>query len=565
MRVALVALVALGAVGAATLPVLGGQPLVLIEIPALAGLVQSSPSHHAHHAHGGQSAPHAGHEAAHDAHSAHADAPSSHQGHAEAASGTAHASHPATPAGDPHHEQLGMQRPAFPPANGTLPTSTAGMKRLSSLFIQGDGQLKGDAISGGSGTLSDPYVIRGIHFTGELNLRDTDACIRILENWIAGQLTLNWNGQCVWVHHNVIGDLRVNENVKRTGYATGGLMEQNKIGFIGQLRHYDGEFRHNVVGPRPPSMYDAVLETVPYDFLVDTRVANVDGFNQGLIRHNTFHGTVDLDFHGHHHGTGFFAPHSHYHGTETGRQNEHRHDHTQRWTSVAFTDNVILDPDGYGLRYEDQAHAGDDRRATSEGMDVLNDPHVHYTDIVLARNTVVGGKIWVDVFNADDINHKQRNPGTLTVADNVVELHERPPNRTACGILGFGPNFDPWSAIHVAMAKQVETRITGNQVTFVRQPEPPLTSVEGLKAEAEEAARECGLWPDDTRVSAIRLDQVRDARVVITGNQAQDVAIGVRATRMDDATTWRVVGNDFGKAAEPILYDKTVANPPETA
>src|ERR1041384_7111869 len=136
--------------------------------------------------------------------------------------------------------QTGMMRPPFPPPPGSA-TTRIGEDRV---FNPKNG------VRDGSGTLADPYVISGYYVTGDLYLQDTDACFLITGNYISGQLSLNWNGQCVWVHHNFIGDLRVNENVKRTGDDTGGLIEDNQIAYVGQIRHYDGEVRNNVIGPR---------------------------------------------------------------------------------------------------------------------------------------------------------------------------------------------------------------------------------------------------------------------------------------------------------------------------
>jgi predicted small secreted protein len=366
-------------------------------------------------------------------------------------------------AGDVHgHEQTGMQRPAFPPAQGKVPASGSGLKSVGSLFLDGDRALA-DANLTGSGTLADPYVLRGLHVTGTLELSDTDACVVVAENYIDGQLALNWNGQCLHVHHNFVRDLRVNENVARTGYATGGLMEMNKIAFVGQLRHYDGEFRDNVVGPHTASdVFDQVLETTPYGLFWDPRVANIDGFNQGDIHHNTFHGSVDLDFHGHHHGSGFFAPHSHYHGDAAAKAHA-AEDHADRWTSVRFTDNRIIDPEGYGLRYEDQNHAGDDRTATSETTEALDYSHVHHEDFVIARNHVDGGKIWVDMLGAPDGLHKGTFV-TMAIEDNLVQYQERMDDDLC--LVSFGGGHDPRSALHVDSADSMTLALRRNVVEY---------------------------------------------------------------------------------------------------
>ncbi len=215
------------------------------------------------------------------------------------------------------------------------------------------------------------------------------------------QLVLDWNGPCVHAYHNVVDDLRVNQNNARLGFATGGVIEDNRIFDVGQLRHYDGIFRDNEIGDL--AHWQGFLDG---NSPASSRAANVDGFNQGQLLNNVFYGSVDLDFHGHHHGTGFFSPHSHYHGNDLTRLHDDEgmlmHDHRFRWTSVMFADNIVIDPAGQGLRYEDQNHAGDDRQANSENVEQLNEAHMHRSLIELQQNTIVGS-LQVDVFNADGI------------------------------------------------------------------------------------------------------------------------------------------------------------------
>ena len=426
--------------------------------------------------------------------------------------------------------------------------AAAKLEELHHIAIYSDGDATpSNGVRSGNGTLADPYIISGYYVTGDLYIADTDACFVVAENYIRGQLTLNWNGQCVHAHHNFIRDLRVNENIRRDGYATGGLIELNKISYVGQLRHYDGEFRDNVIGPfTADDVWDTVLETVPFGFFVDTRAANIDGFNEALIHHNTFYGSVDLDLHGHHHGTGFFAPHSHYHGDDDAK--DMKHDHTERWTSVAFTDNLIVDPEGYGLRYEDENHAGDDRTAQSESEEDLEMDHTHYTDITLARNTIEGGGLWVDIFNADDRNHDTRNPGSLQVVDNVVNFQERQQNDFI--LFGFQIR-SPTSAISIEAAKEVELTVTGNQVSFT-----PLDS----KDPVQELTGEMFRYEDDP--AGINLYYVRDANVTVAGNIIENFPYGIRATQMDEKTHWNTEGNTFKNVGQDIWYDDSVANEP---
>ena len=466
-------------------------------------------------------------------------------------------------AGDHPHDQVGMQRPTFPAAAGSVPTPSVAetLEEVSFLEVKGDkGFNPANGVREGKGTLDDPYVISGYYVTGDLYLGDTDACFEVKENFIAGQLSLNWNGQCAWVHHNFIRDLRVNENIQRTGYATGGLIEANQIEFIGQLRHYDGELRDNVVGPRTDtSAFDDVLEETPL-LIPDLLLANIDGFNQGLIHHNTFYGPVDLDLHGHHHGTGFFAPHSHYHEDDLNHTPDHEEDHTDRWTSVAFTDNKIVDDVAYGLRYEDENHAGDDRTATSEDTEMLNEDHVHHTDVLIARNTIDGGQIWIDIFNADDQNHKARNPGWLSVVDNVVVLKERQDK----GLLGLGVGVpfvtaQPYvahAAILVQATKEFEATIAGNLLTFLPADDQP------SKGPLADLGLPDFMGPQQEEPAAIRIEGVSDANLTVADNQASGFYYGVQARDMDAKVAWSVLGNDFGDAKHDVYYDDSVANKP---
>jgi hypothetical protein len=338
-------------------------------------------------------------------------------------------------------------RLGFAPPYGTAPEGlTAAMQTLDVLAIraESDGASIWAHVGGkrievrlpGSGTLHDPFVIEGYHIQQHLSLLNTDSCFTIRGNYFSGhikderhdkrpgrdavpmdsgpmwrpaQLRLNFAGPCIHVHDNLIGDLRVNQNIPRTGYATGGLIEENRISFIGQLRHFDGIFRANVVGlPHPAIPKLGVVDGLAYEIEREHgRIANVDGFNEGRFEQNVFHGSVDLDLHGHHHGTGFFAP-SHYHGDDHRTFAAEAMDHSQRWHSVAFVGNTLI-TDGYGLRYEDVNHDGDDRMANSEAalydtrngpVSALNGSHVHRTYVEIADNRIVGAGIWVQVFNA---------------------------------------------------------------------------------------------------------------------------------------------------------------------
>ncbi len=369
-------------------------------------------------------------------------------------------------------------------------------------------------------------------------------------------IVLDWNGTCVHAYHNVTDDLRVNQNTARTGYATGGLIENNRFHDVSQLRHYDGIFRENEVGNR-----DILNNFLNGETWTGDRAINVDGFNQGMLLGNTFYGRVDLDFHGHHHGTGFFSPHSHYHGNDKERLMGHdghmKHDHRLRWTSVRFAENVVIDPAGAGLRYEDRNHAGDDRRANSENVKQLNEPHIHRSLIELHHNVVVGS-VFVDVFNADGIDiwsddysrvrydargrildavkhlgadiistHRARNNGWLSIAGNRI--------------------IDPsggLSAITIQAVKEAEIDISDNTAASIGVGAKPST------ADFENLDLSTIDWggSDNHNDSAIMMRGVKESLTSICGNAAFGFDSGVTATHaiQDGATIDVCEDNDIG-------------------
>ncbi|MGH9201366.1 MAG: hypothetical protein ACRD2A_09030, partial [Vicinamibacterales bacterium] len=105
---------------------------------------------------------------------------------------------------------------------------------------------KAHAVRSGSGTRADPYVISGWQI-GSLLIQNTNRWVTIHDNTIGG-LILDWMGDRVVVRNNVIGDMRVNQNVARIGAPTSGLIEWNAFTVVGQLRHWDGVFQKNIVG-----------------------------------------------------------------------------------------------------------------------------------------------------------------------------------------------------------------------------------------------------------------------------------------------------------------------------
>lgn len=147
-------------------------------------------------------------------------------------------------------------------------------------------------VRSGSGTADDPFVISDWNVS-TVEIRDTSKYVRIVDNDI-NRLVLDWIGGGVDVQRNTIGDLRVNQNRKRTGEATSGLIANNKFGSVGQLRHFDGVFENNQVGTKD-TMFD----------WPGRRTVNFDGFNGAVFRNNVIYGWMEARLHGHHHSSSF--------------------------------------------------------------------------------------------------------------------------------------------------------------------------------------------------------------------------------------------------------------------
>jgi hypothetical protein len=351
-------------------------------------------------------------------------------------------------------------------------------------------------------------------------------------------IVLDWNGTCVHAYHNVSDDMRVNQNNARTGYATGGIIENNRMHDVSQLRHYDGIFRENEVGNR------AILNNfLNGDTWIGDRAINVDGFNQGLLTRNTFYGRVDLDFHGHHHGAGFFAPHSHYHGDDKDRLMGHdgkmKHNHTQRWTSVLFSDNTVIDPAGAGIRYEDRNHDGDDRQANSENVGQLNAPHIHRSLIEIKDNFVVGS-VFVDVFNADGLDIWSDNlmpvkydlAGQITDALEHLDAHVISTHQARNdGWVSISGNriIDPsggLSAITIQAVKEAEIDISYNESASIGVGAKPTTT------EIQYADLATLNWggSDNNSDSAILIRGVKETLTSVCSNRAYGFDVGLTAT-----------------------------------
>ncbi|HVL49615.1 MAG TPA: hypothetical protein VM889_13755 [Candidatus Thermoplasmatota archaeon] len=470
---------------------------------------------------------------------------------------------------DPAHETPhahARDRTSWPPAVGTIPSSGSGLVKVTTLVIDGVPDVAALAEKGvdilGSGTLEDPFVITGLNVLHELHLKDTDQYYVIRENFFAGELRLNWNGDKVHVHHNYIDDLRVNENNPRTGDATGGLIEKNKMGIVGQIRHFDGVFRENEVGPAPSHPFRDVMDDLGRltPWFRDRIVLNIDGFDGALFEDNVIVGYVEMQLHGHHHASCFDC-HSHNHGDKA---KSAAHDHSIRYHEAAFRRNHVTVEEGAAFAYTDRGHAGDDRTARSEPDESLVGPHVHFTRISVEDNTFIGGPLVVDVFSADDRYHRNEKQGHAH-DDGEKQLDEDHEYAGSFMILRNSVTFAakdrttglrwvdaPMDAILVRGTKDVDFLIEGNNVE--------LSNARSSSAVALVPVFGKHLGADAP--AGVRLEGVRAANVAIVQNSIAGTQYGIAATEMDKATAWTVVGNVFRDVGEDIHYDESVQRAP---
>jgi hypothetical protein len=483
------------------------------------------------------------------------DAPE-HEGH------EAHAGHAAAADEDAHlHERV---RTAWPPAEGEVPESGEGLEKVSRVTIEGaptKAQRKELSITG-TGSLADPFVLEGLHVTSVLELKDTEDYYVIRENYVDGTLKLNWNADNVHVHHNYVRDLRVNQNIERTGDATGGLIEKNVFGVVGQIRHFDGVFRENEVGPAPAGMFDDLIEDsgelVPW--MAERIVLNIDGFDGAVFEANDIVGYVEMQLHGHHHGSCFDC-HSHNHGDE---KKAAMHDHTIRYHEAVFRANTITVEKGVAFRYTDQAHRGDDRTATSEPEETLRDPHEHFTRILIADNTLVGGPLFVDVFNADSRDHANEETTKLE----KVAVHEGHAYRGDFVLRGNTVRYElkdqslktsimeelVRDGILVRDAKETNLVLEGNVIELANARDGTLLGAIPI----------VDYWAG-AAPAGIHLRDVRQAHVDVRDNAIAGPHFGVLARDMPKDATWTLSENEFVKVVEEVDYDETVANEPEEA
>lgn len=387
------------------------------------------------------------------------------------------------------------------------------------IVIRSDAEfLPANGVRAGNGSKDHPFVISGWKLSS-LTIADTDSYVVIRDNVIENQLTLNWNGDRVELVHNNIGDLRVNENVERTGMPTDGVIAHNTFGIVGQLRHFDGKFQYNKV----------TGEGAAFDKVFGTRAVNFDGFNGAHFRYNEIHGFMDATLHGHHHSSGFGEP-SHMHAYE------HDHgdmvDHSDRYHEVWITDNTIYADGSYALRWNDVGHAGNDRTAASEQNKALNGMHIHHTRIHLLRNKLVGAGLMVDVFNADDEHHTGTTHGLIDIRDNTISL-----TRDATDL------FSQVDGISLGRVKDAEIWITGNKVT---------NSTE--QGEVENP------FSSDSGISLFGVDK---AEIYLYDNSVSGVYYGVRASDMSESVYWYLRDLRADNVTETVAYDSSVKNKPE--
>ena len=384
-----------------------------------------------------------------------------------------------------------------------------------------------NGVRSGSGTKRDPYVIEGWDLS-RLEIHDTDRFV-VIRNNILNNLTLNWVGDRVRVVNNRIGDLRVNQNVERKGEATSGVISFNRFGHVGQLRHWDGVFSHNVVGDR------AADESFQFG-TGGHRIANLDGFNGAKYVDNAFYGGyVELRLHGHHHSSGFDES-SHYHGADPHGEKMGL-THMERYHKALFARNTIQTPGSYGLIYTDSNHAGNDRTAASETNEALNDPHAHHTKVSIVNNELIGGGIVVDIFNADDgQKHLRTNTGHLDIRGNSVKLKE------------YRETVDGWNeppvGIEVHEARDLHLHIVDNSIAGV--------TAESTRAMTDQIGGHVA--------SGIELWDIEKAWIHIVDNFVSNRLAGVYARDFNRVEWWIDNLKTEGVETE-VDYDNSSASP----
>lgn len=381
----------------------------------------------------------------------------------------------------------------------------------SSVTIAADNEFNpANGVVKGNGSKAHPFVISGWKI-GTIFIHDTDAYYVVKNNDVTGQLILNWTGNRAKVIDNHIADLRVNENVQRTGEDTSGRIVRNTFDTVGQLRHFNGLFAYNVVGsPDTPD--------VPF---TSNEAVNFDGFNGAHFTHNTIYGFVDATLHGHH-----FSEHF-------GSKKMYRMGHEDvRYDEVWITDNKIYATGPFALRYNDLNHAANDRTATSETDEALNDPHIHHTRVHMNHNKLFGAGLDVDVFNADDENHARIGHGSVELRGNTITLTRAPED--------MGSSY---TGIAVTQAQGLTLRIVGNKIT---------ETTDQIDAATGQSSSDEGIW----------MDRLKTAKVYLFNNTVSGSTFGIRAQDFEDSVMWWVGSIHTSGVQYPVYWDNSVKNQP---
>lgn len=409
-----------------------------------------------------------------------------------------------------------------------LPVQTAGAEeqrqRHDGIFITDERDFNpANGVRSGSGTAADPYVISGWD-TRYIFIKDTSSHVVITDN-VVSDLVIDWAGGGIHVHHNEVGDLRVNQNVKRTGDPTSGKIVHNTFDVVGQLRHFDGVFAHNVVGTKD--------DTSPWELLWRRRAVNFDGFNGAVFEDNVIYGYMDARLHGHHHSSSFSGD-SHYHGGAA--EHEEMVDHSKRYHQVWIRNNTIHATGGYALAYLDTAHAANDRTAASEREEDLNKPHVHHTRVNIQDNKLVGSGLLVDVFNAKDERHLRTARGSVLIEGNDITMVRDQ----------MSPSFRQLHGITVQRAQDITLDVIGNHIRGPQKDQMELPYAQW--------------WDADTGILLSGLD---DGLVRLYGNSVMDRSMAIQARDMSASVRW-IIGSLSTKNVEHDVYwDRSVKNPPE--
>ena len=404
---------------------------------------------------------------------------------------------------------------AWSGGTGTIPTDTTGLDRRGAIIIEGDAAFNpANGVRSGSGTFEDPFVISGWQ-VDQVYIRDTTKAFELKENYISDILILDWTGTGGYVHHNYINNLRTNRNVERTGDPSASVIETNRISRVEELRHFDGVLANNTIGRAP------LLGLVDTDGAV---ALNIAGLNGAGIHDNLILGGVDMKIHGHHHSDKEGA-HSHNHGQADEEQAEdHVEDHQVRYIDFLFYNNTIRDS-GFGLRYNDLGHAGDDRTATSEQEPDLELPHTHYTRVALVNNVVDGAQLRISVLNAKDERHVGAESAELVIMQNRI--------------------LKPKAGDGLVVESVRNARVV----------------VEGNRVEKGEDLLPVALG--ESSASGILLYGFQNATVELANNWLGPYRYGIRAAEFDANTTWSVGPNDAAGVEHPVYWDDSVANAPE--